>query len=239
MEVSALGPVEETLDGKPALPMLHNPPKDLPEAEGEVIGTHEIAAAAYSDSHTINGHSIVLRLKYGNIRLLLTGDLNSESETKLVERGRNGMVELSADFLKAPHHGSADFSPNFLEQVKPVVSVISSGDENERKEYIHPRATLVGALGKYGRVPRPLIFVTEMVAFFKTMGVAKLIDKKGKPKGKGFYAFERTSYGIVNLRFNKNRLLVFTHSGKRDLKEAYALTVSSTGTVEFDTVKQV
>jgi len=239
VEVNVLGPIEETVERKPALPMLHNPPKEVPEAEGEVVGAYAAASKAYSASHTINGHSIVLRLKYGNIRLLLTGDLNKESEMKLVERSRSGAVELSTDFLKAPHHGSADFSTSFLDAVKPIVSVISSGDENERKEYIHPRATLVGALGRYGRITRPLIFVTEMVAFLTTKGYAKLVDKKDAPKGKTFYAFERTSYGIVNLRFNKNRLLVFTHSGKRDLKEAYAFTVSETGEAEFDTVRQV
>ncbi len=219
--------------------MLHTPPKDVPEAAGEVLGKYDKASRSYSISHTINGHSIVLRVTHGKIRLLLDGELNAESEAKLLERSQNDTVDLSADFLKTPHHGSADFSVEFLNEVKPILSVISSGDENERKEYIHPRAPLVGALGKYSRVSQPLIFVTEMVAFFRTMGLAKMIDKKGKPKGKAFYAFERSSYGIVNLRFNKNRLLVFTHSGKRDLKEADAFTVSDTGEVTFDTVRQV
>ena len=85
---------------------------------------------------------------------------------------------------------------------------------------------------------QPLIFATEIVTFFKTMGLAKMIDK-GKPKGRAFYAFERSSYGIVNLRLNKNLLLVFTHNGKRDLKEGYAFTVSDTGEVTFDSVRQV
>ena len=66
-----------------------------------------------------------------------------------------------------PHHGSADFSGAFLQAVSPVVSVVSSGDENARKEFIHPRATLVGALGKYSRLEEPLVFVTELVAFFQ------------------------------------------------------------------------
>jgi hypothetical protein len=51
-----------------------------------------------------------------------------------------------------------------VQAVSPVVSVVSSGDENARKDYIHPRATLVGALGKWSRVPEPLVFVTELVA---------------------------------------------------------------------------
>ncbi len=54
-----------------------------------------------------------------------------------------------------PHHGSADFSGAFIKMVSPVVSVVSSGDESARKEYIHPRATLMGALGKHSRVDEP------------------------------------------------------------------------------------
>ena len=69
-----------------------------------------------------------------------------------------------------PHHGSADFSGAFFQMVSPVVSVVSSGDESARKEYIHPRATLMGALGRYSRVAEPLVFVTELVAFFNVEG---------------------------------------------------------------------
>jgi hypothetical protein len=68
--------------------------------------------------------------------------------------------------------------------VSPIVSVVSSGDESARKEYIHPRATLMGALGKWSRVPEPLIFVTELVAFFEDEGVSRLQDeKKAKKRG--------------------------------------------------------
>ena len=42
--------------------------------------------SSYSASHTINGHSIVLRIVYGNVRLLLCGDLNQEAMKRLVER---------------------------------------------------------------------------------------------------------------------------------------------------------
>jgi hypothetical protein len=158
-----------------------------------------------------------------------------------VKRHEAGEIDLAADFLKAPHHGSADFATTFLEKVRPVVSVVSSGDENERVEYIHPRATLVGALGRYSRVRRPLVFITEMVAFLKTMGYARLVDKNDKPKplpkGRRFFSFKRETYGVVHLSFNKERMLVFTHSGKRDLKEAYAYTVDPGGQVEFDRLR--
>ena len=84
-----------------------------------------------------------------------------------------------------PHHGSADFSGAFVQMVSPIISIVSSGDESAKKEYIHPRATLMGALGRHSRVDEPLIFVTELVAFFNLEGWARLTDKK---KG-DFFAF--------------------------------------------------
>jgi hypothetical protein len=60
------------------------------------------------------------------------------SEERLVERARNDHLSLAGEVFKVPHHGSADFSPAMFEAVRPVVSVVSSGDECTFKEYIHP-----------------------------------------------------------------------------------------------------
>lgn len=177
----------------------------------------------------------MLRLKYGDFSYLLAGDLNDQSSRSLMRAAAAGTTELRSEVFKAPHHGSADFSAKFLEAVSPVVSVISSGDESERKEYIHPRATLVGALGKYSRLEEPLIFVTEMVAFFKAEGYLEpeghkvqggvlVPDPKARPK---FLAFSRTAFGIVKTRTDGRRLLIYTNSGQADLKEVYAYKMTS------------
>jgi hypothetical protein len=128
--------------------------------------------------------------------------------------------------------------------VSPVVSVVSSGDESARKEYIHPRATLMGALGKFSRFEEPLIFVTEMVAFFEVVGNvrpenhklkngvavvengAAVADVKARSP---FFAFKRTAFGIVMIRTDGQRLLVYTNSGQTDMKEAYAYIMDSAG----------
>jgi len=137
--------------------------------------------------------------------------------------------------LKVPHHGSADFSNAFFEAVKPLVSIVSSGDESEDKEYIHPRATLMGVLGKYSRIDRPLVFVTELVAFMKKEGWAKILE--GDDKGKERFAVSRSAFGIVHVRTDGNRILIFTHSGQKDLKEAYAFDVAEDGTATRKDVK--
>lgn len=225
IDMQVLGPMVERISGNnTALRMLKKP-----------------GSSSLSTSHTINGHSIVLRMTYGNVRFLFGADLNDESQQMLVARARQDGLTLSAEVLKVPHHGSEDFSGEMLDAVRPVVSVVSSGDESGAKEYIHPRAGLVGALGKYSRgtVARPLIYVTEMVAFFKRHGFVQMqkYSKDRKLTGKPFdvrNAYEKTVFGIVHIRTDGTRVLVATHSGREDKKEAYAFTVDANGGVVFE-----
>ncbi|MEX5360143.1 hypothetical protein, partial [Klebsiella pneumoniae] len=122
--------------------------------------------SGYSASHTINGHSVVFRLAYGGFSYLFCGDLNDEAGRTLARQHDAGQVNLRSEVFKVPHHGSADFSGALFKRVSPVVNVVSSGDD-PMNEYIHPRATLMGALGRHSRVEEPLVFVTELVAFFR------------------------------------------------------------------------
>lgn len=107
---------------------------------------------------TKNGHSILVTLKYKDIGIFLSGDLNAKSEDYLIERYESKDV-FKADVLKIAHHGSSSFSDQFLEAVRPYVSVISSGDT---ESYSHPRADTLGSIGKMSRGARPLIFSTEL-----------------------------------------------------------------------------
>ena len=160
---------------------------------------------------------------------MFSGDLNDEASRFLAREHNKGSLNLRSEVFKVPHHGSADFSGAFLQVVSPIVSVVSSGDESARKEYIHPRATLMGALGKWSRVPEPLIFVTELVAFFKTEGPCRLQDDKAAKKRGPFYGFSRTAYGLVKTRTDGTRLFVYTDSGNIQMKEAYAYALDTSG----------
>ncbi|HEX4955450.1 MAG TPA: hypothetical protein VF017_18825 [Thermoanaerobaculia bacterium] len=125
---------------------------------------------------TKNGHSVVLLATYGNVRLLLGGDLNTAAEHYLLAHytgldpepadpaARAALLAaarpvFACDVVKACHHGSADFSTVFLEALNPVATVISSGDE---EPHCHPRPDTLGAVGKASRGERPLIFSTEL-----------------------------------------------------------------------------
>ena len=224
LNIEVLGPIVDTVGGKPALRLLKTP------------GGNSLSA-----SHTINGHSIVLKLTYGHVRFLFGADLNEESQDRLLTHAHAEGFSLAAEILKVPHHGSADFSPRMLEAITPVVSVVSSGDENAAKEYIHPRAGLVGALGKYSRatVEKPLVYVTEMVAFMQRLGTIEMrkISKKGVAEKTGTQitnAYRKTAFGIVHVRTDGERVLAATHSGKDDQKESYAFRVDKLGAITFE-----
>jgi len=223
IEIELLGPITEEVDGRTALAFLTDPPDDAELLLGTKPGK---PSTSWSASHTVNGHSISFRLRYGNVRFLLTGDLNQESMHRL--RSALPDASLRAEILKTPHHGSADFDLGFLLEVAPVVSIISSGDESKQKEHIHPRATLMAALGKACRTMPGIIFCTELAAFFKMRGYVE------HPKDKDrFFAFERSNFGIIHVRTDGERTLAFTHSGKERSNEAYRFTVSPTGEIKF------
>ena len=54
-----------------------------------------------------------------------------------------GVTDCRPRCFKVPHHGSADYPPQFRARSRRLVSVVSSGDETREAEYIHPRATLL------------------------------------------------------------------------------------------------
>jgi competence protein ComEC len=70
----------------------------------------------------------VLRLTYGRVHVLLTGDVEREGESILLARG----VDLSADIAKAPHHGSGTSSTDaFVQAVHPKYVVFCVGERNQ------------------------------------------------------------------------------------------------------------
>lgn len=230
IKIEVLGPLTTKVGTKTALRFLGEPPAG-PRFGHESLDVGGAGFTGNSAAHTINGHSVVFRLSYGGFSYLFTGDLNDEAGRFLVQEHRAGRLDLKSEVFKVPHHGSADFSGALLQAVSPLVSVVSSGDESARYEFIHPRATLMGALGRWSRVEEPLIFVTELVAFFKTEGWSRLaFPRTAEEKKRGeFFGFSRSAYGIVKTRTDGKRLLVYTDSGNVQKKEGYAYVLDSAG----------
>jgi len=74
-----------------------------------------------------NNASLVLRLSYGVIDLLFTGDIEAEGEHDLL----SAPGTLASEVLKVPHHGSrTSSSAAFVATVAPQVAVASLGYHN-------------------------------------------------------------------------------------------------------------
>jgi len=88
----------------------------------------------------LNNNSVVLRITYGTIDFLFTGDVESEAEAAILGRA----PALDAEILKVAHHGSESSSTMaFLTAVSPVGAIISVGASNP---YGHPSAQAIERL---------------------------------------------------------------------------------------------
>ena len=141
----------------------------------------------------------------------VTGIKNKLSNTNLSEADRQTLeaqlstaIEKSskhvgADVAKACHHGSSDFTIEFLKAINSIATVISSGDE---EPYCHPRPDTLGTIGKYSRGERSLIFSTELARSSK-----EFIElNKSNAKDKKIRTI--TNYGMINVRTDGEKVMI-------------------------------
>ena len=210
LKMEIMGPVAEEIDGKAALPSFGDTGK------------------------TKNGHSVVVKLTIGHLRLLAGGDLNTESEYHLIKaysgidiaalkkelenkklsdedrKAKEKAIEdavlaarnfLEVDIAKSCHHGSADFSSEFLQVLNPIATIISSGDE---EPHCHPRPDTLGTIGKYSRGKRSLIFSTELARSGKEFLELKDMDISAQKKKERVV----TVYGMINVRTDGEKVVI-------------------------------
>jgi competence protein ComEC len=87
-----------------------------------------------------NNNSVVLKVLYGGVRILLTGDMEEAERERLYADN----ADLAAEVYKVAHHGSHNGTDReLLERVRPRVALISCAVGND---YHHPHAEALEAL---------------------------------------------------------------------------------------------
>lgn len=80
---------------------------------------------------------IAVRVVFGEVAFLLTGDVETPNEWQMIQSG----YPLQAQILKLGHHGSStSSSPEFLGAVRPEIAIYSAGIDNS---YGHPHAEVI------------------------------------------------------------------------------------------------
>ncbi len=84
-----------------------------------------------------NDDSVVIELRYGDVSVVLPGDIGKEGETAVLAHLQPSPITI----LKAPHHGSATSStPELLHALEPDLVVFSAGRANR---FGHPAPAVV------------------------------------------------------------------------------------------------
>ena len=118
----------------------------------------------------LNNASIVLRVVYGEVSFLLTGDIFVEAEREMLSQG----IDIRSTVLKVPHHGSrTSSSPELIEQVSPSVAVISVGADNR---FGHPHAETLDVLQEYAPEARVMTTRDHGMIRFVTDGTTLSVE---------------------------------------------------------------
>ncbi|MEJ7623721.1 MAG: MBL fold metallo-hydrolase [Pyrinomonadaceae bacterium] len=112
-----------------------------------------------------NNDSVVVRVGYGETKLLVTGDAEDEEDSqcvpaipRMLDKFRGNEI-LDVDIYKAGHHGSHNGTNQaYLQRLSPKITIISAGHETDRnaKDYGHPRLAAVQQILSSTSMQRPL-----------------------------------------------------------------------------------
>lgn len=111
-----------------------------PQVTLEVLGPDARFVQVQGDN---NNASIVIKLTYGQVSFMLTGDAEGEEESAILAGG----ADVRSTVLKVGHHGShSSTSEAFLTAVAPQLAVISVGASNR---YGHPAQEVLDRLSQH------------------------------------------------------------------------------------------
>lgn len=96
-------------------------------------------------SSDLNNNSIVFILRYGEVKMLFTGDIEDTAVQDMLKNNS----DLRSNLMLIPHHGGhLETMPALLEAVEPDIAVIQVGNNS----FGHPHPYTLSALEKSGTV---------------------------------------------------------------------------------------
>ncbi len=92
-----------------------------------------------------NNSSLVLLMRTASLSFLFTGDIEAESEEKILRRNKTN--DFGKMIVKVGHHGSkTSSSDQFIDFLRPELAIISAGCKNM---YGHPHPVVLDIFSKY------------------------------------------------------------------------------------------
>lgn len=130
---------------------------------------------ADEDAVSENDMSAVVKVEFGSVSAIYTGDAGEKTEGLIL--GRYERDELECDILKVGHHGSqTSSSREWLEALSPGFAVISCAAAND---YGHPHAAVLRRLADLGAevhrtdIEGTVVFVSDGESVKNVSGSAK------------------------------------------------------------------
>ena len=171
----------------------------------------------------VNNVSIVLDVRFGERRLLFSGDVEEDIDPQLLATGiadKHGGSRL--DVLKVAHHGSGTATTDaFVEILDPQIAVISAGSGNP---YGHPSRETAARLTESGA----RLFRTDVDGSvdISTNGTDLIVSATGgrpvptrrptEPPGVGFCPIPAQSEARRRLTYNRRDVDPFPDTGRGD-----------------------
>ncbi|HYE68588.1 MAG TPA: ComEC/Rec2 family competence protein, partial [Anaerovoracaceae bacterium] len=94
-----------------------------------------------------NRSSLILKINYRGLSVLMTGDLGLEGEQEIMRDYEENPIVLATDVLKIGHHGSKySTGDEFLDAVHPKIAVFQVGKNN----FGHPHPSVIDKCAKKG-----------------------------------------------------------------------------------------
>ena len=121
--------------------MAHGPGADREIAGGVEVRVLHPPLPDWERQRVRNEDSVVLEVRFGDVSILLPGDIGREAEQRLTPL----LATARLTIVKAPHHGSATSSTQpFVDALHPSAVIFSAGRGNR---FGHPAPSVVARYG--------------------------------------------------------------------------------------------